>query len=178
PAFRRPDDGETGIDDPSRGDDSYAALFRLIAADPQLKPDLVVVAGNLATRGRKWEYDEASRHLAALMDLFGLPPHRLVLVPGEGDVNREASASYFMQRAAEDEEAEPPYWPKWKQFAALFGRLYQDNPRVSFAPGEPWSLFELPDLRVVVAGINSTMALSHRDADDYGLIGEQQAEWF
>src|SRR5205814_8076677 len=51
-------------------------------------------------------------------------------------------------------------------------------PQVSFAPGEPWSLFEVPDLRVVVAGINSTMALSHREADDYGLIGEQQAEWF
>ncbi|MDT4987759.1 MAG: hypothetical protein QOI74_1853, partial [Micromonosporaceae bacterium] len=175
PAFRRPDDD---LADPVLGPDWSAELFRLIAADPRLRPDLLVVAGNLAARGRKWEYDQAGRHIAALMELFGLPAHRIVLVPGDGDVNREASASYFMQRAAEDDEAEPPYWPKWTQFAAQFGRFYQDNPSVSFAPGEPWSLFEISDLRVVVAGLNSTMAHSHQDADNYGLIGEQQAEWF
>ena len=178
PAFRRPDGNLTDLVDTAQGPDWYADLFRLIAADPQLRPDLVVVAGNLAARGRKWEYDQAGRYIAGLMELFALPANRVVLVPGEGDVNREASASYFMQRAAEDEEAEPPYWPKWAQFAVLFGRFYQENPKVSFAPGEPWSLFEVPELRVVLAGINSTMAYSHDDADNYGLIGEQQAEWF
>jgi WD40 repeat protein len=138
----------------------------------------VLVAGNIAARGRKWEYDQAARYLAALAELYELPPQRIVLVPGEGDINREAAASYFMQRAADDEEAEPPFWPKWAQFATMFGRFYQDVSGVAFAPGEPWSLFEIPDLRVVVAGINSTMAHSHRDEDNYGLIGEQQAQWF
>ena len=178
PAFRRPADDLTDLIDTDQGPDWSGDHFRVIAADPQLRPDLIVVAGNLATRGRKWEYDQAGRYIAALMELFALPAHRVVLVPGDGDVNREASAAYFMQRAAEDEEAEPPYWPKWTPFAALFGRFYQESSKISFAPGEPWSLFEIPELRVVLAGINSTMAHSHQDADNYGLIGERQAEWF
>lgn len=153
-------------------------LVRVLRDDPELRPDIVVVTGNLAARGRKWEYDLVEQYLTSLMEFFGLPAQRMAIVPGEGDINREASAAYFMQRAAEDEEAEAPYWPKWTQFAALFGRLYQQVPHVSFAPGEPWSLFEIPDLQVVVCGLNSTIAHSHRDEDEFGLVTEQQAQWF
>jgi hypothetical protein len=49
---------------------------------------------------------------------------------------------------------------------------------VSFTPDEPWTLFEMPDLAVVVAGLNSTMAESHRNADHYGWVGEHQLRWF
>ncbi|WP_238011750.1 pentapeptide repeat-containing protein [Dactylosporangium sp. AC04546] len=169
PEFHKPDGGPG-----ERPDEA----FRIMLGDGLPRPDLVVVSGNLARRGRKWEYDQALRYLAELAAAVDLPPRRVVLVPGEGDINREAAASYFLQRAAEDEEAEPPYWPKWTQFAAMFGRFYHDVADVSFAPGEPWSLFEQPDLKVIVAGVNSTMAHSHRDEDAYGLIGEQQAQWF
>ena len=36
----------------------------------------------------------------------------------------------------------------------------------------------MPELRVVVAGQNSTMAESHRDDDHYGWVGEHQLKWF
>ena len=36
----------------------------------------------------------------------------------------------------------------------------------------------MPDLRLVVAGLNSTMAMSHRQADDRGEVGQAQARWF
>ena len=36
----------------------------------------------------------------------------------------------------------------------------------------------MPDLGVVVAGLNSTMAESHRDEDHYGWVGEHQLRWF
>jgi hypothetical protein len=49
---------------------------------------------------------------------------------------------------------------------------------VSFTPDEPWTLFEMPDLAVVVAGLNSTMAESHLDSDHYGWVGEHQYRWF
>ncbi len=49
---------------------------------------------------------------------------------------------------------------------------------MSFAPDEPWTLLEMPDLNVVVAGLNSTMAESHLDTDHYGWVGEHQLRWF
>jgi hypothetical protein len=71
-----------------------------------------------------------------------------------------------------------PYWPKWRHFAAAFEQFYQGVDGVSFTPDEPWTLFEMPDLAVVVAGLNSTMAESHLDSDHYGWVGEHQLCWF
>ena len=36
----------------------------------------------------------------------------------------------------------------------------------------------MPDLGVVVAGLNSTIRESHREHDHYGWIGLGQLEWF
>jgi hypothetical protein len=49
---------------------------------------------------------------------------------------------------------------------------------VRFEVDEPWTLYEMPDLRVVVAGLNPTIRESHRDEDHYGSVGEAQLRWF
>jgi hypothetical protein len=36
----------------------------------------------------------------------------------------------------------------------------------------------MPELKLVVAGLNSTMRESHRDEDHYGYLGEAQLRWF
>ena len=49
----------------------------------------------------------------------------------------------------------------------------------TFVPArEPWTLFEMHDLNVVVAGLNSTIAESHRKKDHFGHLGEDQLAWF
>jgi hypothetical protein len=72
----------------------------------------------------------------------------------------------------------PPYWPKWRHFHRLFEELYQGLDDLVFDSLQPWTLFGMPDLRVVVAGLNSTMRVSHLPEDHYGWIGETQAAWF
>src|SRR5262249_56779287 len=64
------------------------------------------------------------------------------------------------------------------QVAAAFNAFYAEVEGASFTPDEPWTLFEMPDISVVVAGLNSTMAESHRDEDHYGWVGEHQLRWF
>src|SRR5262249_55621185 len=49
---------------------------------------------------------------------------------------------------------------------------------IGFTPDEPWTLFEMPELAVVVAGLNSTIAESHRDGEHHGWLGEHQLRWF
>ncbi|NUP84099.1 MAG: NACHT domain-containing protein, partial [Nonomuraea sp.] len=104
--------------------------------------------------------------------------HRLVLLPGPRDVTKAAASAYFMTCEADDVSPQPPYWPKWRHFAGLFREVYQGLDDRVFDGGQPWTLFEVPDLKVVVAGLNSTMAMSHLERDAYALLGEAQAAWF
>ncbi|WP_344836174.1 TIR domain-containing protein [Actinocorallia longicatena] len=143
-----------------------------------VRPDLLVVSGNLTESGSRREFAEAVSFLTGLRTLLGLEPHRVAVVPGIHDVTKAASRAYFNSCEADDEDPEPPYWPKWRHFSGLFTELYRGLPGAVFDSAQPWTLFPVPELKVVVAGINSTMAVSHREDDQYGSVGHAQAAWF
>jgi 3',5'-cyclic AMP phosphodiesterase CpdA len=149
-----------------------------IADEHGLRPDLMIVTGDLTEWGLPSEFDQALEFLAALADATGLPRRHVAIVPGNHDVNRKACQAYFTSQAADQQEPARPYWPKWRHFAAALNRFYDGVEGVSFTPDEPWTLLEMPELAVVVAGLNSTMAESHLDSDHYGRVGEEQARWF
>ncbi|WP_219463953.1 TIR domain-containing protein [Nonomuraea rhizosphaerae] len=142
------------------------------------RPDLMVVSGDLTESGSLGQFGQATRFLTDLRLLIGLEPHRLVIVPGPRDVTKAAASAYFMTCEADDVAPQPPYWPKWRHFAGLFGEVYQGLDDRVFDGGQPWTLFEVPDLKVAVAGLNSTMAMSHLERDAYPMLGEAQAAWF
>lgn len=149
-----------------------------LADEHRLWPDLMVVTGDLSASGLRTEFRRVTEFLAALTEAMGLPRERVAIVPGNHDVNRKASEAYFARQAADERRPLPPYWPKWEHFASAFMEFYQGVEGFSFSPDEPWTLFEIPDLAVVVAGLNSTMANSHRPDDDHGWLGEEQLRWF
>ncbi|MFF3917082.1 TIR domain-containing protein [Streptomyces sp. NPDC001852] len=140
-------------------------------------PDLLVVTGDLTASGSRREFEQALAFLTGLRALLGLEPHRVVLVPGGQDVNQAACQAYFSTCEADEMPPRPPYWPKWRHFARLFQELYQGLD-VVFDSDQPWTLFPVPELHTVVAGLNSSMAYSHRRDDQYGLVGREQAAWF
>ncbi|MEV0619888.1 TIR domain-containing protein [Nonomuraea sp. NPDC050404] len=142
------------------------------------RPDLMVISGDLTESGSLGQFGQATRFVTDLRLLLGLEPHRLVLLPGPRDVTKAAASAYFMTCEADDVSPQPPYWPKWRHFAKLFGEVYQGLDDRVFDGGQPWTLFEVPDLKVVVAGLNSTMAMSHLERDAYAQLGEAQAAWF
>ncbi|WP_433265465.1 trypsin-like peptidase domain-containing protein [Actinosynnema sp. CS-041913] len=123
------------------------------------RPDLVVFSGDLTGSGKPSEFERGFRFLAHLAEAVELPRERVVVVPGSRDVNRLACQAYFAQEEALERPPVLPYWPKWGPFAAAFDEFYDG--RVTFTPDEPWTLFEVPDLSVVVAGLNSTFEDSH-----------------
>jgi WD40 repeat protein/3',5'-cyclic AMP phosphodiesterase CpdA len=143
-----------------------------------LRPDLVVVTGDLAEWGLRSEFQQVARFLALLSESTEVPRRHIAVVPGNHDINRKACEAYFREQESDEREPVAPYWPKWRQFVATFKDFYADVSGVTFTPDEPWTLFEMPDLGVVVAGLNATMAESHRDEDHYGSVGEHQLRWF
>jgi WD40 repeat protein/3',5'-cyclic AMP phosphodiesterase CpdA len=168
PRFRRDDIGLGRLQDDLTG----------LEAEHGLCPDLMVVTGDLTDSGLPSEFKVAVEFLATLADAIGLPRRQVAIVPGNHDINRNSCASYFLKQEAAERNPVPPYWPKWEQFAAAFGHFYDGVEGVSFAPDEPWTLFEMPDVAVVVAGLNSTIAESHLEKDHYGFLGESQLGWF
>ncbi|AOR31812.1 hypothetical protein BFF78_12810 [Streptomyces fodineus] len=140
-------------------------------------PDLLVVTGDLTASGSRREFEQALAFLTGMRALLGLEPHRVALVPGGQDVNQAACQAYFSTCEADEMPPRPPYWPKWRHFARLFRELYQGLD-VVFDSDQPWTLFPVPELHTVVAGLNSSMAYSHRRDDQYGMVGREQAAWF
>ena len=155
----------------------YADLDRL-AAEEGSSPQAIVVTGDVTASGRRGEFDQAQAFLTGLTAHLGLGFDRVAIVPGNHDITSSACAAYFATCEADELEPELPYWPKWRHFAPWFDGLYRDLPAVRFDAEQPWTLFVMRELRLVVAGLNSTVADSHQAEDHYGLVGESQAAWF
>ncbi len=103
--------------------------------------------------------------------------NRVILIPGNHDINRDACKAYFrLQKEKTGEEPPPPFWPKWEYFAKFFRRFYPG--KAQFTKKQPWTLFKIPELKVAVAGLNSTMQESHRKEDHHGKVGKEQLRWF
>lgn len=143
-----------------------------------LRPELVILSGDLAERGQGSEFMDFLKFIDKLVQFLKLSRDRVVMVPGNHDINRALCEAYFQQCAGDEKPLKPPFWPKWKHYVSLFQRFYQDHPNIQFTEIEPWTLFIVPDLKLVVVGLNSTMAESHQDSDHYGYVGEAQLRWF
>ncbi|GIE32609.1 hypothetical protein Ait01nite_056540 [Actinoplanes italicus] len=141
----------------------------------EVAPDLVVVTGGVADRATPGEYRAAHARLERLRAGLGLPPGRIVVVPGPSDVNEGRCRAYFRDQEADGLEPVPPYWPKWEPFAALTGQLPGGTP---FQQHQPWQLYEFPALRTVVAALNSTIPISHLPGERHGGLGTAQVTWF
>jgi WD40 repeat protein/3',5'-cyclic AMP phosphodiesterase CpdA len=167
-----------GGDEPAAGLADLAGDVERLAAEVGARPDLLVVTGDLAEAGRPSELVQAHTFLVGLAERLDLSRDRVVVVPGDHDVSRSACRAYFSTCDADELAPAPPYWPKWRHYSRMVDELYRDAPGATFDQVHPWSLFEVPECKVVVAGLNSTMAESHRDGDHHGWVGEEQARWF
>jgi len=143
-----------------------------------LQPDCVVLTGDLVEWGMPSEFKQMTAFLEGLCDFLTLGRERIIVIPGNHDINRSACQAYVHRCAAEETTANEPFWPKWSAYAAFFTDFYRDVPRYTFTETTPWTLFELPELKMVFAGINSTLKESHRAEDHYGWVGEPQLNWF
>lgn len=155
----------------------YGAVTELIDREVPA-PDLIVVSGDLTESAHPTEFRKAVSFLTGLRVLLKLEPDRLVVVPGNHDISRLLCRAHFLDCEANDRLPRAPYYAKLRLFEQTFNTLYRGLDNLVFDVGQPWTLFPVPELRLVVAGLNSTMAATHRPEDDYGFIGTEQKDWF
>ncbi|WP_433300247.1 pentapeptide repeat-containing protein [Actinoplanes sp. CA-030573] len=143
-----------------------------------LQPDIVVISGDLGRTGRPREYDLVRAFLQRLLTDLKITFDRVAIVPGEQDVNLPATQAYFNVCIADDIEPRAPYWSNWQRFALLLDAWPDESRDMRMHAERPWSLFEMRDLRVVVAGLNSTLRDTPERGEHSGAIDEEQAVWF
>jgi len=165
--------------------ETFDTLYRRLVDDLQrlenryeLLPDMVIVTGDLTNKGRDREFEEAFHFLERIEQSLKLPRERIVIIPGNHDINRNRCEEYFEECEEFEETPSLPYWKKWQPWEKMFREFYLECPDITFAKEEYWTLFEIEDQRVVIAGLNSTVADSHRKDDHYGYLGEEQLHWF
>jgi 3',5'-cyclic AMP phosphodiesterase CpdA/tetratricopeptide (TPR) repeat protein len=165
-------------------DAKFDTLFSRLSDDISVlegqgvRPELVIVSGDLAETGSAAEFDDAEKFVCELADRLKLGRSRFAIVPGNHDINRKLSEGYALTCEGEGVVAHVPFAPKWKNYRKFFERFYAGESDIDFRDDRPWTGFEIDDLHVYVAGFNSTIAESHQATDHYGWLGEQQLRWF
>lgn len=154
------------------------ADLEYLRREHKVEPDIILVTGDLAEWGRRSELHQVFTFLGQAAEALRLPRSRVAIIPGNHDVDRKACAAYFLDCESREIPHVRPYPAKWTHFKAFFEDFYRDAQNVSFTDAEPWTLFEYPELFTVIAGLNSTWADSHLEADHYGYVGEEQMRWF
>lgn len=158
-----------------------------LGEDHKLAPDLIICTGDLAEWALPKEFNDAFDFLAKLCDHYDLSRGRCVVIPGNHDINRSHCEAYFNECKGNGETPVAPWFPKWKNYKAEFDSFYSGHPHITFNAQAPWSLFFDEELRVVVAGLNSTMDEGHdeavnadgrKDKGHHGLCTEAQYRWF
>ena len=104
------------------GDDYSPQLDKLIAdldilAKHGVKPNFIAVTGDIAEWSLEEEYAEAERFLSSLAAHLGIDRRRVVMVPGNHDINRDLCIGARSFAKARKQRFEPPYFPKFEFYA-------------------------------------------------------------
>jgi len=156
----------------TQGADSLAA--RLIPTLRELpegaRPiDLVVFSGDAAEHGLPDQLADAARFLAEVLDALGLDAERLVVVPGNHDISRDAVKAQVHAALSQGKEAQPPFEQKWDNYRAFLRALGGNG-----GSDDVDKVQRFADLGLTVSALNSTVA---ETADEhYGFCGEEQLE--
>jgi 3',5'-cyclic AMP phosphodiesterase CpdA len=137
--------------------------------------DVIVLSGDFSERGMQPELEQASDFVEQLSTFTGLDGNRVVVVPGNHDVNRRLCEGHFLDLEGKGVTPVPPYDPKWEAYTDFVQSLHGPD---AFTAERPYNLHRIESLDLVVAALNSTMHESHRDEDHHGYCGEPQLQWF
>src|ERR1700736_2404871 len=95
-------------------DAKFHTLFQRLSDDlkvlekQEVHPQLIVVSGDLAEWARKSEFEDVFQFLVSLSGRLQVPRRRVVIVPGNHDINRDLCESYFSQCKGEEQNPSRP----------------------------------------------------------------------
>ena len=160
--------------------DPYQTLYSKLSEDLDrlaeehgLRPNALVVTGDIAESSMPDEYQEARDFLDKLRGkLNNLAKDRIVLVPGNHDINRDLCHAARLQAKATATPFDEPCFAKFGNYQDFFNDFYDG---VQFFDASQLShVFRFDEEKVLIAGLNSCLKESELKKDHYGWIGLTQ----
>src|SRR5208337_1788183 len=169
-------------------DERYKTLFAKLEEDLELlkdeeglKANILVISGDLAEWSLQEEYNKVKNFIESLLNTpsVSLDRNRLILVPGNHDVNWLLCESYFLDCKAHRKSPEAPYNRKFLFWEEFLNDVIKREPGVS---PTIWQGYDLRQYGALFVGLNSCIRESHRADDHYGWVGLSQTKeamgWF
>lgn len=154
----------------SKIEDDLKVLFE----QKQLRPNILVISGDLAEWSIEDEYKSVEAFIRSLLQskFMDIEMARVILVPGNHDINWSLSEAYFHECTAHRKPPEPPYSKKYQFWNKFLKRIGVNRP----AGKTPWQGFNLSEFGILVIALDSCIKESHRDTDHHGWLGLTQTK--
>lgn len=162
------------------GEGSLNSLYAKLAEDldelaekRDLRPTAIVVTGDVAEWSLVEEYKAAAEFLDRLATHLKIARERVVIVPGNHDINRKLCQGARLMAEGSSRPFEEPYFAKFRNFQQFFNAFYAGTD-VLFDEDHLFHVYAFPEEQVLIVGFNSCIRESERDLDHYGWIGVEQ----
>jgi predicted MPP superfamily phosphohydrolase len=158
-----------------------------LISEKRLRPDFIIVSGDIASASRPEEYALARKFLEELSEITALPETRLFLVPGNHDVDRTVVGPLVNGATAvlTNRDAVNRFLVNDRECALVFSCFHNYQDFINDYLGKEHTPFDhlhyfyvkpikINDRRVVILGLNSAwLATSDKDRHQL-LLGERQ----
>jgi calcineurin-like phosphoesterase family protein/ADP-ribose pyrophosphatase YjhB (NUDIX family) len=140
--------------------------------------DYIILSGDIADKALPAEYAAAEAFVRLLLAEFAVPPGKVLIVPGNHDVDWKVSTAAYAPIRREDVRTEPVarydadggryleivtdadrYRDRFKNYAEFHGRLAGNPYPLDYA--EQVSIDVLDDAKLVLVGLNSAWRIDH-----------------
>lgn len=161
----------------AKADDLYVQLLLELQNDLGLSTiDALIISGDLVNRCTGQGYSQAQTFLSKILKRFSLTPDKVLIVPGNHDVDRDVSeAAYVVRRKEANEEIdehrhidggryievrdETEYKERFASFRTFYEKAFDTSFPTEYSDQVMGSIY--PDQKVLIAGLNSAWELDH-----------------
>jgi predicted phosphodiesterase len=126
-----------------------------------IKPNFIVITGDIAEWSLREEYVLAEDFLDSLTKHLNIDRGYVIMVPSNHDINRNVCQGSRLLSEPENQEFKPPYFAKFKYYEEFFSRFYQmmSFPKnivpYTFKEDQLFVNYYFPDEGILFSGLNS-----------------------
>ncbi len=140
-------------------------------------PDILVLSGDIASKGQPHEYDYASIFLQNLTSQLKISPNNIVIVPGNHDVNWALLEKNYKKKhrgAKFNKDICASMEDKMFSFQGWLNQVYPKKLRYNYSLGNPIVFNKIQKPQILVVGLDSCERITYRRQDNIGSISIKQ----
>lgn len=142
-----------------------------LASEHSIRPNVIVLSGDQAEWSLPDEYKAAREFLEGLIRKLKIDRRRVVMVPGNHDVNWDLCAGARTFAKGRGLPFDEPYFDKFLNYQDFFNDFYRDT-GIEFTEERLFHVYPFPEEQTLIVGFNS--CIKETDEEHFGHVGIPQ----